>query len=213
MSRRAIKLHPESYEWMTDEIRELLRGLTGRHAVKKRTSVIRLASAKAQQRSLKPLFKDPAICSETIWYSKWCHDPLIAAAFDACYNRSLNWIDEETAAVEEHYRQLRRQRLASYSSQAPAALAHVMADQGQKGSDRISAASALIKFADPEVAGRVRTPGGFDVNVELPDLDKAIERELLRLGAVDADVDATDAVETEAQEPAPAGENGQVSAD
>ncbi len=186
-----MKIHEDSYTWMTDDIRAKLALLTGRHARKKRTSVIRLAFAMAQQRPLKPLFSEEMICSEMIWYTKWKADPLIAEAFEACYERALAWIDEETAFIEDHYRQKRRRALAQYSAMAPAALASVMSSTTQKGDARIKAADMLIRHADPEVAGQVKTHGGLSVGVEVGDIDAAIERELQRLvvGAADSAVE------------------------
>lgn len=182
-----MKFHEDSYTWMTDDIRAKLALLTGRHARKKRTSVIKLAFAMAQQKPLKKLFSDEDVCSEMIWYTKWKTDPLIAEAFSACYERSLAWIDEETAYIEDHYRQKRRRSLAQYSAMAPAALAAVMGNAGEKGDARIKAADTLIRHADPEVAGQVKASGGLSVGVEVGDIDAAIERELQRLvvGAAD----------------------------
>ncbi len=188
-----MDIHEDSYTWMTDDIRLKLAALKGRHARKKRTSVIKLAFATAQQRPLKKIFSDEDVCSEMIWYTKWKTDPLIAAAFEACCERSLAWIDEETAAIEDHYRQARRRSLAQYSAMAPAALAAVMGSATEKGEARIKAADTLIRHADPAVAGQVKATGGLSIGVEVTDIDAAIERELQRLvadaGAEIADVD------------------------
>jgi len=185
---RKLKLHSDAYGWMTDEIRELLRAIQPPWVGKKRTSVIRLAFAAAQNKPLKRVFDDPDVCSRNVWYTKWSRQPDVRAAFDACVARVREWIDEETAAIEEHYRQERRRALAQYSAAAPAALATVMTDRGERGEARIKAAETLIRFADPDVAGKVRTGGGLNVDVEVADLDAAIERELRRLadgGGVD----------------------------
>jgi len=179
-------MHEDGNTWMTDEIRQLLTAIRPPHVGKKRTTVIRLAFARAQQKPLKQLFQEPDVCSGNIWYGKWRFLPDVQAAFDACYTRALEWIDEETATIEEHYRQQRRRALAQYSALAPAALAAVMGNSGERGEARIKAADTLIRHADPEVAGRVRGGGGLDVDVRVEDLDAAIEREIERLAAAEA---------------------------
>jgi hypothetical protein len=142
---------------MTDELRARLAAIRGGQVAKKRISVIKLACAMANRQPRRAVFAQQDTCAERTWYLQWQHQPEVKAAFEACCQRALQWADEETAALEAHYRRLRRRSTAQYAAQAPAALAAVMADPGQRGADRISAANALVTWADP-VAARQAQP-------------------------------------------------------
>lgn len=143
---------------MTDTIRDLLGAIRGRHAAKKRATVVRLAFARANQQPMRAVFGREDTCAENIWYMKWRFDPGVAAAYAACCKRALEWRDEETARIEQYYRQERLRLIAEYAAQAPRALAHVMSDPEMAGGHRISAADRLIQLADPEAAQRVGPP-------------------------------------------------------
>jgi len=148
----------EGHTWMTPEIRGLLSAIRGRHSGKKRTTVIKLAFARANQQPMKEVFDQPDVCAENIWYMKWRFDETIAAAYEACCARALEWRDEQTALIEQYYRQERLQEIARYAAQAPKALARVMTDPEVSGGHRISAADRLIQLADPEAARQVGPP-------------------------------------------------------
>lgn len=149
-------------DWLDDRCRELLRAIRDPERAKKRRTVIELAFAIANQQPLEAVFKRPDCCSKQIWYGDnrtlhsgakkpgWQDLPDVHAAFEACKERALDYVDEQTAALEAHYTRQRRQAIARYSAQAPAALASVMASPDQRGADRINAALALIKLADPD---------------------------------------------------------------
>ncbi len=160
-----FNLPDEAYQWYTEEIAEKLRAIQGSPVGKKRATVIQLAFARANDQPVKEVFNRDDTCAETIWYTKWKHDPVIWAAYEACLKRALDWRDQETAAIEEHYRRLRRQRVATKAAEAPEALAEVMHDTGQRGADRISAANALMGWADPEAASKAR-PAAPAANIE-----------------------------------------------
>jgi hypothetical protein len=150
---------PAVSPWLTPEIRNLLAAIRPPHVERKRRTVILLAFARANQTPVDAVFRREDTCNESIWYMKWAKDPDVRAAFDACYTRALEYADDETAALEAHYTRQRRQAIGKYAANAPAALAAVMAGQEQRGSDRINAALALIKLADPETRD-VNTPAG-----------------------------------------------------
>lgn len=147
---------PNPDEWLTDEIRELLKEIRGEHAAKKRTTVIKLAFARANGTPVKRVFNQNDTCAEVIWYTKWLKKPAIKAAYEACLERALEWVDQQTAAIEVSYRLARRRAIAKLATKAPLALANVMEDTAQRGSDRISAANALLNWADggPEGGNR-----------------------------------------------------------
>lgn len=154
-------------KWLTEEIQEKLRAIQNPHAAKKRTTIIRLAFAQAMQVPIREIFSQKDVCNEATWYTKWQYEPEIRGAYDACCRRALDWVDEELAAQEEHFRRARRHAIAKWSAEAPQALAAVMLGQEQKGADRISAANSLITWADPEAAGKAQPPPPPDGGVEI----------------------------------------------
>lgn len=172
-------------QWLTSEIEELLKAIEGPHIPKKRQTVIRLAFALANQQPVSEVFDLPETCDKRIWYMKWQHDPAIKAAYEACYTRALEWTDQATAAIEAHYRLIRRQKMAKHAADAPDALAAVMKGDLQPGSHRISAANALIGWADPKAAEQVRPASpassveqviNLVANLAEEDLDSELER-------------------------------------
>lgn len=177
----------EAWQWMTMEIRASLAAIQGGQVAKKRITVIKLAYAIANRQPRHLVFAQRDTCAERTWYAKWQHQPEVKAAFEACCIRALEWADEETAALEAYYRRLRRQTMAQYAAQAPAALATVMADAGQRGADRISAANALLTWADPEVAQRAQPhppPASGDIFIGVTEEELAAIEEALRKEAV-----------------------------
>lgn len=157
--------------WLTPEVRALFRAIPGPHHEKKVVTVIRVAFAMANQEPIKAVLSQEDTCAETIWYQKWRHDPAIAAALTATYQRARDYADEETIRQEEFHRRERKRATARYAAQAPAALAAVMAGADQKGSDRINAAVTLVRLADgqdaqPVAAGsEVRSESNVGVEI------------------------------------------------
>ena len=178
MSKRRLTLPDEALTWLTDEIIQKLQAIQDPHAKKKRTTVIKLAFAKANQQVFDEVFNQPDTCSRIIWYTKWRSDPDISAAFDVCYRRALEWADEETIELETFYRRRRRQSSAKHAADAPDAIASVMNNQSQDGNARIKAATTLISLADPapvqpQTAGFINL-GNIFGNVQNNDLDAII---------------------------------------
>lgn len=143
-----IERQPEGWQWMTPEIRRLLDAIPGPHEVKKRRTVILLASAYASSEPIAPIFERSDTCAGQIWWTKWQHIPQVAQALEVCKLAARDWVDLETVSIEEQRRRERRRAIADYSAKAPAALAQVMAGQDQKGADRINAAVTLINLAE-----------------------------------------------------------------
>ena len=146
------------------EVRALLAAIPGPHQAKKRRTVVRLAFARANEEPLARVFDATDTCDARVWWQKWQYIPEVRAAHDAVLAHVLQALDSETAAIEAHYRRLRRQAVARHASEAPAALAAVMDGAGQKGSDRINAAVTLIKLAEPETAGSVGTVAALSMD-------------------------------------------------
>jgi hypothetical protein len=175
---------PESWQWMTPEIRDLLNRIPPPHEAKRRRTVILLAFAHATQTPVKDVFGRDDTCAEQIWWTKWQYVPEISAALAACKARALEWADVETVTTEDHFRRLRRRALAEHAAAAPAALKEVMTDAGQKGVDRISAAETLMRWAEPETGSKLGRPGGsasFEQRVDVYDLGSLSDDELAAL--------------------------------
>lgn len=176
---------PESWQWMTPEIRELLARIPAPHEAKRRRTVILLAFAHATQTPVKAVFDREDTCAEQIWWTKWQHVPEISAALEACRARALDWMDAETVATEEHYRRQRRRAIAQHAAAAPDALKTVMTDSEQKGADRIAAAETLMRWAEPETGSKLGRPVGatsIEQRVDLVyDLGQLSDDELIAL--------------------------------
>lgn len=140
-------------EWLTDDIRRLLREIKGEHAAKKRITVIKLAFARANGIPVKRVFNQEDTCAEVIWYTKWAKNPAIKAAYEACCQRALEWVDEQTAALEVSFRLIRRQSVARYAALAPREVAAVMKDTKQIGLARINAAKTLMNWVNDQELG------------------------------------------------------------
>jgi hypothetical protein len=178
---------PEGWQWMTPEISRLLSAIPGPWEAKKRRTVILLAFAYATSAPLKTVFDRPDTCAEQIWWSKWKDIPEVAAAFDACRARALDWVDAETVSIEEQHRRTRRRAIAEYSAKAPAALAQVMDGADQKGADRIAAAETLMRWAEPETGsklGRPSSPASIEQRVDVYDLGSLTDAELAALARI-----------------------------
>lgn len=98
--KNIVDLRNQGDEWLTDEIRALLSKITGRHAPKKRRTVIKLAFALERGVPVKQVFAQEDTCSEQIWYCQWRKDPVIRAAYEAVLWRAAEWVDAELVAEE-----------------------------------------------------------------------------------------------------------------
>ena len=86
--------------WLTPEALEALREIRGRHAAKKRATVLLLAFARASGTPVARVFEDERACNQRVWYQKWQLIPAIARALDVCTTQALAWKDAETAQAE-----------------------------------------------------------------------------------------------------------------
>lgn len=169
----AFSIPTHSLPWFTEDIETKLVAIKPPHITKKRTTVLKLAFAKANGHALATVFDQGDTCSDRIWYTKWQHEPEIKAAFDACLKRAFEYGDLQTVAIETHYQHLRRRSLAAVSAKAPGALADVMLDKQQRGGARIEAATKLMALADPDSADRVRAGAGVEQKVLISSADMA----------------------------------------
>lgn len=184
-------------EWKNDDVRKALDAIQGPCEGKKRTTVILVAFAMANESPFNSVFKRKDTCSRAIWYGQvrrngrhklgWREIPEVAAAVDICKRRALDWRDEQTARIEAYYRSIRLRSVAELAAQAPEALATVMKDSEQRGSDRIKAANDLLSWADPEAAGKVRPVASIeqDVNLNLESWRQAREGRLQQVAELE----------------------------
>lgn len=192
----------EAYEWFTPEIAQLLEAIKPPHQARKRNTILRLAFALAAQIPVATIFERDDTCNQTTWYARWKDDPAIKAAYEACCKRISDWVDQETAAAEAQSRLQRRRAIAEWSAKAPAALGAIMLDQSARAADRISAANALMGWADPEAAEKVRPASpaasfeqqvGFDLkSLSDDELDAAILAHLEMQGQLPANLNDPD---------------------
>jgi len=173
----------DTYHWLTPEILDLLNAIPGPHQRKKRQTVVVLAFARANQESWRALFRkagERGLCSSKIWYAKWQYIPQVWAAYLGCLRACLEYLDVETASIEEHFLRLRRRNIARFTAQVPVALASVMANPTERAGDRIEAAVTLYRLAEPSTA--VSSSSRTLVEVQgLDAIDQELRAELARL--------------------------------
>jgi len=93
--------------WITEELHQYLERIGGHNQRKKRTTVLRLAEARATGvRTETETFRLPDVCSKPCWYGKykdgeqlpgWRDDPAISDALEAATQRALWWQDQAEA--------------------------------------------------------------------------------------------------------------------
>jgi hypothetical protein len=181
-----LEFPQEAYGWLTAELREMLARIPGPHERKKRRTAVVLAFSQAMQEPMRQVFRRHAergICSERVWYQKWQYVPEIWSAYLACLARCLEFLDEDTVRIEEHFLRVRRRHKARYTAEVPVALASIMANPQERAGDRIEAALALYNL-DEAAGGR---SGRTVVEVQGVDgIDRALRDELARLQLIPA---------------------------
>lgn len=182
-----LEFPQEAYSWLNAELRALLAMIGGPHQRKKRRTAVVLAFAQAMQEPMRQVFRRHAergICSERVWYQKWQYVPEIWSAYLACLARCLEFLDEDTVKIEEHFLRVRRRHQARYSSEVPVALASIMANPQERAGDRIEAALALFNL--DEGPGRQSSRTVVEVQGGIETIDRALRDELARLRLVPA---------------------------
>lgn len=167
--------------WMMPEIQAALNRIRGEHVGKMRTSVIRLAFARALGTPLADVFALEDVVSESIWYMKWLKLETVQTAFDLCYERALDWRDEETGRVEAGFANERRQVIAELSVTAVRGLALTALQSSDRADHRTEASKVLLRLADPELGARLADEKGQALPVEVEGLDALIEQQLDRV--------------------------------
>jgi hypothetical protein len=178
--------------WLTEELHKALQAIGGTHQRKKRTTVLRLAEARASEDIIEAeVFRRPECCSRTCWYGKqpsagvhlpgWRDDPAIATALEAATARAQWWRDQaEARQIQKNIEHLAQANnlLAEY---APAAVRRLMALVEAAASEETArkAANDILDRADEATASKAVVMGD-NVNRIAFDLN-GLPAELLRL--------------------------------
>lgn len=170
--------------WLDGETRAALAAIRGAEAVKKRQTVILLASATASGTPWARVFEDERACNQRVWYQKWQYKPEIHAALELCTTKALAMVDEETARVESKALRERRRAIAEGSVDAVRGLRSTALSQEDRADYRTDASAMLLALADDELAARVvALTKGQALRVDVEGLDGLIERELARVAS------------------------------
>jgi hypothetical protein len=152
--------------WITEELHQLLAALDGHNQRKKRTTVLRLAEARATGGTDAAVFRMPECCSRTCWEGKykagvkqvgWRDDPAIAAALVAACQRAQYWQDQaEARRIAKRQEQVAaaRDKLADLAYPAVMVLGALMADKETQAETRRKAANDVLDRADEATASK-----------------------------------------------------------
>jgi len=153
-------------EWMTYELENALRQITGRHARKKRTTILRLAEGVVVGRPVTETLAMAETCSETTWYGRyekgqkkpgWRDDPLVSQALKLATQRAQYCSDTYIAEQIKETRRL----MAKYGPGAVHKLGGLMLTAGSESLQRLSALDILDRL-DPETASKGTSPPATD---------------------------------------------------
>ena len=160
-------------EWMTFEIRQALEEIQPPNVRKKRTTVLRLADARANNRSQAETFKLPDVCCKSTWLGQcreghklpgWRDDPAIQHALELATARAQEWEDTHIA------RQIAktRRQLADHAPGAELSLYGLALGATSEGTKRLACLDILNRVG-AELASRATVPdapGGGEMLVK-----------------------------------------------
>jgi hypothetical protein len=172
--------------WLTDELNSLLTAIGGNDQRKKRTTVLRLAEARATGKTEAGVWEQPDCCSWKTWDGKyrkdadgvsrkrpgWRDDPAIQAALEAATRRAHWWQDQaEARRIAKRQEDVAKARdlLAEYSPLAARKLATLLGAESENVAR--NAANDILDRADEATASK-RPEGSataHNVTVFLPD--------------------------------------------
>jgi hypothetical protein len=177
--------------WLSDELTQALAALGGQNQRKKRTTILRLAEARATGRIEADVFKLPGCCSRVTWYGPyrdgahlpgWRDDPAVQGALEAATKRAL-WYQDQAEARRIAKRQedvaRARDKLADLAPLAALKLGALL------GADNVEtarkAANDILDRADEALASKATVyEKGDNVQRVAFDLD-GLPVEILRL--------------------------------
>jgi hypothetical protein len=165
--------------WMTEELHQALAAIGGHNQRKKRTTVLRLAEARATGKVEGNVFKDPACCGRNCWYGKqpcagvhlpgWRDDPAIQAALEAAVKRAQWFQDQaETRRIAKRQEQMAdaKELLCEYAPHAAKRLFLLMG-QAESEETRRKAANDILDRAGGETASKaslIHVIGGVNLD-------------------------------------------------
>lgn len=94
--------------WMSFELQQALEQITGEHARKKKTTLLRLAEATGGGLPMSDVFAQKHTCTPQAW-AKWKKDPQISAAYDIAERQCHAYYDR----IEMEQGRLRQRQLAA----------------------------------------------------------------------------------------------------
>jgi hypothetical protein len=165
----------EGYIWLTTEARQALQAIAKPMERKKRDTVVLLACqaagmllhADGRSWNIKAVFRDPRVCSETIWYTKWKEMPDVARALEVCVTAAQQYTDRQTAVIEAIASRQLREALAAQVGVAVETLVGVETGEDTSARDRLEAVRMHIGAVAPEYAARMMPAAKAAVPVDL----------------------------------------------
>lgn len=156
-------------DWLAPVTAELKR-IKGRHAQKKRTTLLKLVEAELFSRKMN--WADTAVCTHSIWYGKWQHDPLMQEVREKVYELIADSQMQE-AATAVH----RASMILKMGSVTAAQKLVDLADGAESESTQRLAAKDVLNMASAETAEKGR---GLNLNADqlailLADADRELE--------------------------------------
>ena len=162
--------------WIDEELTEALNNIQGPHERKKRTTVLRLAEAKASGLSVKEVFDSEDCCSPPTWYGRkkpfvkegWRDFPDVATAYEIAERRAHGYYDaleEQRMAMRRHVLDETQDRLTEISGAAAEVLLEIMLDPDSASDVRRKAAVDALTHAAPETAPKGQVEQSVDLRV------------------------------------------------
>ena len=162
--------------WIDEELRDALNAIEGPHERKKRTTVLRLAEAKASGLSVKNVFESEDCCSSPIWYGRkkpyekegWMDYPDITRAYELAERKAhafYDHLEEQRMAMRRHILDDTQDRLTEISGAAVEVLLDIMLDDTAASDVRRKAAVDALTHAAPETAPKSQTESKIDLGV------------------------------------------------
>ena len=164
-------------KWVSEEMYDALNQIPGPHERKKRTTVLRIAEAKASGMPIRDVFGAEDTCSVSTWYGRksprveigWQDIPEVANALDVAQRRAHLYYDQ----LEEARLSIRRRvlantedRLVEISGAAVEVLFDIMLDPEAHSDVRRKAAVDALTHAAPETAPKAKSEQMIDMKLD-----------------------------------------------
>jgi len=163
--------------WVSDEVYEALNAIPGPHERKKRTTVLRLAEAKAAGIAIRDIFDVEDTCSVSTWYGRkspkveigWQDIPEVAHALQVAQRRAHMYYDsleEQRLAVRRRILANTEDRLIEISGAAVEVLLDIMLDPEAHSDVRRKAAVDALTHASPDTAPKSKSEQQIEMHLD-----------------------------------------------